>query len=222
MNLVKLFSLGGFICCKPAYNRGLTPPIGQVLFPYAKAVAPLRRVRPAWLGGGWRSPGRLRAGTPLSDASVAREPDGLPPQDSAQDRLGRGRPPGGIRGGATGRRQHRRRPGRDEEGHPGRRRRALLLARGRGLPERPAGRRVQSRLGNPAGRRDDHHAGRPRTSFSPGRRRSPASCGKSSWPGRSRPTCPRTRSSSSTSIRSSSGSAPTASRRPPRSISARR
>ena len=161
MKLVKLFSLRGLVCCKPAYNRCFTPPYGQVIFPYAKAVAPLRRVGPARARRGRRPAGRLRAGASVSDASVARNPDRLPAQDPAADRLGRGRPPGRIRRGAASCSQHRRGPGCHETGHSGRRGRALLFARGRRLSQRAAGRGVEPRVRYAAGRRHHHDAGRP-------------------------------------------------------------
>ena len=74
--------------------------------------------------------GRFRAGAPLSDASLARKPDRLPPQDSVAGRFRRGRHPGRIRRGAAGDRRHSRSAGRDDKRHSGGRGRALLLARG--------------------------------------------------------------------------------------------
>ena len=222
MNLVKLFAAAGLCCCKPAYNWGPPPPVRQVLFLHAKPLAPLRRVRPAWPGGRRRPAAALRAGAPLSDPPVTRKPDRLPAQDPAAHRLGRRRPPGGIRGGAPRHRDYRRSPGCHEKGHFGRRRRAFLFATGGSTISAFCGRpRATSR---PARSRGPARSPCrwPAISSSPAKRQSPGSCGRSCSPGRSRPTSARTRSSSSTSTRSFWASGPTASRQPPRSISASR
>ena len=212
MNLVKLFSLRGSVVVSPPiiarrspcrYGKFYSPMLKRWLLYVGSVLLGL-----AVVGG---AAGRLRAGAALSHPALARSADRLPAQDSAADRLGRRRPAGRIRRGAPRGRHHRRCPGCDETGHLGRRRRALLSSTAAStISACCAPRWPTSTSGTQQG------AGTitmqvARNFFLTREKTSPASSAKSCSPSRSRPICPRTRSSSSTSTRSFSASAPTAS-----------